>query len=309
MAVISTGNFAKFLWPGINAIYGMNYKDWKTEYTEIFDTFKSDKAWEEDVGVSSFGLAIQKGEGAPVTYDTQMQGFITRYTHAEYALGFVITRNMVEDDQYGKIGNQRAKALSRSMRQTKETLGANVLNRAFNTSYTGGDGSTLVASAGGGGSSTHSNIAGGTWTNGPSAAVDISEAALEQSVIDMGKWLDDRGLKIATRPQKLIVPIDLDFDANKIMKTEYQVDTANNTVNLVRSRFPSGITINHWLTDTDAWFIKTDFGGEGLKYFERRADSFDMDNDFDTDNAKFKAVSRYSFGWTDPRCIYGSPGA
>ena len=299
---ITTGNFAKFLWPGLNKIYGLNYKDWKTEYTEIFETFKSEKAWEEDVGVSSFGLAIQKAEGAAVQYDTQQQGFITRYTHTEYALGFIITKNMVADDQYGKIGNQRAKALSRSVRQTKETVGANVLNRAFNSSYTGGDGSALAVS-------NHANVAGGTWSNIPSNAVDISEAALEQSVIDMGKWLDDRGLKIATRPSKLVVPIDLDFEANKILKTEYQVDTANNTVNLVRSRFPAGLTINHWLTDTDAWFIKTDFGGEGLKHFERAADSFDMDNDFDTSNAKFKAESRYSFGWTDPRCIYASAGA
>ena len=209
---------------------------------------------------------------------------------------------MVEDDQYGKIGSQRAKALARSMRQTKETVAANVLNRAFNSSYLGGDGKSLAAS-------DHPNVAGGTWSNIPSTAVDISEAALEQAVIDMGKWLDDRGLKIATRPSKLIIPIDLDFEANKIMKTEYEVGTANNTVNLVRSRFPAGVVINHWLTDTDAWFIKSDFGGEGLKYFERRADSFDMDNDFDTDNAKFKAVSRYSFGWTDPRCIYASAGA
>lgn len=302
MAIITTGNFAKMLWPGLNAIYGMNYKDWKTEYTEIFDTHKSDKAWEEDLGVSSFGLAIQKGEGMPVTYDTQMQGFVTRYTHAEYALGFIITKNMVADDQYGKIGPQRAKALARSMRQTKETIGANVLNRAFNTSYVGGDGKALAVS-------DHPNVAGGTWSNVPSTAVDVSEAAFEQAVIDMGKWTDDRGLKIATRPSKVIIPLDLDFETNKIMKTEYEVGTANNTVNLVRSRFPAGVVVNHWLTDTDAWFIKTDFGGEGLKYFERAADSFDMDNDFDTSNAKFKAEARYSFGWTDARAIYASQGA
>lgn len=302
MAIMTTGNFAKMLWPGLNAIYGLNYKDWKTEYTDIFDSNKSDKAWEEELGVSSFGLAIQKGEGTPVTYDTQMQGFLTRYTHAEYALGFIITRNMVEDDQYGKIGGQRAKALARSMRQTKETVAANVLNRAFNTAFTGGDGKALAVS-------DHPNVAGGTWSNVPSTPVDISEAALEQAVIDMGKWLDDRGLKIATRPSKIIIPLDLDFETNKIMKTEYEVGTANNTVNLVRSRFPAGVAINHWLTDTDAYFIKSDFGGEGLKYFERRADSFDMDNDFDTSNAKFKAESRYSFGWTDARAVYASAGA
>jgi hypothetical protein len=195
------------------------------------------------------------------------------------------------------------------MRQTKETVGANVLNRAFNTSYTGGDGATLIASAGGGGSTSHVNVAGGTWTNGPATAVDISETALEQAVIDMGSWTDDRGLKIAVRPSKLILPINLEFEAAKILKTEYEVGSANNTVNIVRSRFPGGMAVNHYLTDTDAWFIKTDFGGEGMKYFERRADSFDMDNDFDTSNAKFKAEARYSFGWTDPRAMYGSPGA
>lgn len=302
MAIMTTGNFAKMLWPGLNAIYGLSYKEFKTEYTDIFDTFKSDKAWEEELGVSSFGLAIQKGEGLPVQYDTQMQGFITRYTHAEYGLGFIITRNMVDDDQYGKIGSQRAKALARSMRQTKETVGANVLNRAFNTSYTGGDAKALAVS-------DHPNVAGGTWSNIPSTTVDISESALEQAVIDMGKWVDDRGLKIAVRPSKIIIPLDLDFETNKIMKTEYEVGTNNNTVNLVRSRFPAGVAVNHYLTDTDAWFIKSDFGGEGLKYFERRADSFDMDNDFDTSNAKFKAESRYVFGWTDPRAVYASAGA
>ncbi len=306
---ITTGNFAKALWPGVNSWYGQAYTDFKTEYTDIFTTHKSKRAWEEDVLVSSFGLAFQKAEGAAVQYDTERQGFTTRYTHTEFALGFIITKNMVADDLYGIVGPRRSKGLARSLRLTKETVGANVLNRAFNTSYVGGDASTLIASAGGGGSTTHPNVAGGTWTNGPATAVDISEAALEQAIIDMGKWTDDRGLKIAVRPKKIVVPVDLDFDVNKIMKTEYQVDTANNTVNLVRSRFPGGVAINHYLTDTDAWFILTSEDQNGMKYFERAADSFDMDNDFDTSNAKFKAEGRYSFGWTDPRCIYGSPGA
>ncbi len=309
MAIITTGNFAKALWPGVNQWYGESYSDFKTEYTDIFNTFKSKRAWEEDVLVSSFGLASQLTEGSAVTYDTERQGWTTRYAMVEFATGFIITKNMVADDLYGIVGPRRSKGLARAMRQTKETIGANVLNRAFSTSYLGGDGSSLVASAGGGGSSTHANISGGTWTNGPSAAVDISEAALEQAVIDMGKWTDDRGLKIAVRPKKIVVPVDLDFEANKIMKTEYQVDTANNTVNLVRSRFPGGVAINHYLTDTDAWFILTSEDSNGLKYWERAADAFDMDNDFDTSNAKFKATGRYSFGWTDPRAIYGSPGA
>src|SRR3990167_8017045 len=179
MAIITTGSFAKALWPGVNAWYGKAYNDYKTEYTDIFTTKKSRKAWEEDVGTSSFGLAMLKGEGSPIQNDSEQQGFVTRYTHAEYGLGFIITRNMVEDDLYDVVGERKAKALARSMRQTKETIGANVLNRAFNSSYTGGDGSSLVASAGGGGSSTHPNIAGGTWTNGVSVATDVSEAAFE----------------------------------------------------------------------------------------------------------------------------------
>ena len=299
---ITTGNFAKALWPGVNSWYGQSYNDFKTEYTDVFTTHKSKRAWEEDVLVSSFGLAFQKNEGAAVQYDTERQGFTTRYTHVEYALGLVITKNMVADDLYGIVGPRRSKALARSLRQTKETVAANVLNRAFTSGYTGGDGSILCVSS-------HANVAGGTWSNVISTAADISEAALEQAVIDMGKWTDDRGLKIAVRPKKIVVPVDLDFDVNKIMKTEYQVDTANNTVNLVRSRFPSGVAINHYLTDTDAWFILTSEDQNGLKHFERAADSFDMDNDFDTSNAKFKAESRYSFGWTDPRAIYGSAGA
>ena len=299
---ITTGNFAKALWPGVNSWYGQSYNDFKTEYTDIFSTHKSKRAWEEDVLVSSFGLAFQKQEGAPVQYDTERQGFTTRYTHVEYALGFVITKNMVADDLYGIVGPRRSKALARSLRQTKETVAANVLNRAFTSGYTGGDGSILCVS-------THANVAGGTWSNVLSTPADISEAALEQATIDIGKWTDDRGLKIAVRPKKIVVPVDLDFDVNKIMKTEYEVGTANNTVNLVRSRFPAGVAINHYLTDTDAWFILTSEDSNGLKHFERAADSFDMDNDFDTSNAKFKAESRYSFGWTDPRAIYGSAGA
>lgn len=301
MTIITTGNFAKALWPGVNAWYGKAYNDYPVEYTKLFDTFKSRKAWEEDVFVSGFGLAQQKGEGASIAYDSMQQGFITRYTHVEYALGFIITRNMVEDDQYDVIGSAKAKALARSMRQTKEIIAANVYNRAFNSSYVGSDSVSL-------GSASHVNVAGGTWSNMPSVAVDISEAALEQAIIDIAKYTDDRGLKIAYKPEALIVPVDLWAEADKILKTEYQVDTANNTVNVVRSRFPMGATISHYLTDTDAWFVRTDVDN-GMKYFERRADSFDADNDWDTDNAKYKATARYSFGWSDPRCMYLSAGA
>lgn len=299
--VINTGNFGKALWPGINAWYGDAYKEFPVEWTEIFSQNTSRKAFEEDVGASYFGLAVQTGEGQSVSYDGALQGFIDRYVHVKYGLGFIITKEMVEDDLYDVIGSKRAKALAFSMRQTKEIVGANILNRAFNTSYTYGDGKALIVN-------DHPNIAGGTWSNVMATASDLSEAALEQAVIDLGKYTNDRGLKIAVRPKKLLVPIDVMFDADKILKTEYEVGTANNTVNVIRSRFPGGAVVNHYLTDTDAWFIITDIP-DGLKYFERRGDSFAQDDDFDTDNAKFKATARYSFGCTDKRSIYGTPGA
>lgn len=298
---ITTGSFSKLLWPGLNAIYGKSYSDWKEEYSQFMSVHKSSKAWEEDLSVASFGLLTRRGQGAPIQYDTEHQGFLTRYTHAEYASGFKITKIMMEDDQYNMVGERKAKGLARAEKQTRETVSANVLNRAFNSSYVGGDGLELC-------SLLHINVTGGTWQNELTTAADISEASLEQACIDIGKWTDDRGLKIAAKPTKLIVPVDLDFEANKIMKTEYEVGTANNTVNIVRSRFPGGVLVSHYLTDTDAWFIKTDVE-HGLKFFERRAAQFETDNDWDTDNAKFKVSTRYSVGWSDPRGIYGSPGA
>lgn len=298
---ITTGSFSKALWPGVNKWYGDSYNEFNVEWTDIFEKYTSRKQWEEDMGFSGFGLAQQKGEGTSVTYDTAMQGFLDRYTHVQYGLGFVITKDMVEDDQYDVIGKKKASALAFSARQTKEVVAANILNRAFNTSYTYGDGKELC-------NATRPNMAGGTWSNIIAVAADISEAALEQAVIDLGKYTNDRGLRISVLPKRLIIPVDLDFEANKIMKTEYEVGTNANTVNIVRGRFPGGIHINHYLTDTDAWFIITDVK-DGMKYFERRADDFTMDDDFDTDNAKFKFTTRYSFGATDKRAIYGSAGA
>ena len=309
MSIINSGSFAKALWPGVNAWYGKAYSEYKQEWDKLFDQNKSSKAFEEDVGVSSFGLAVQKSEGAPISYDTERQGFVTRYQHVTYALGFIITREIMEDDQYSVVGQRKAKGLAFSMRQTKEIIAANVYNRAFNTSYTGGDGATLVASAGGGGSSSHPTIAGGTFTNGPSTALDLSEAALEQACIDIAGFTNDRGLLIAVRPKTLILPRQLVFEATRILKADGRVGTDNNDPNALKNlgSIPE-MVVNHYLTDTDAWFIRTDCP-EGMKYFERRGDSFDMDNDFDTENAKYKATARYSFGWTDPRGIYGSPGA
>lgn len=298
---INTGNFGKALWPGVNAWYGKAYAEWPTEWDKVFERKTSTKAYEEDVSVSSFGLAEQKGEGAPVSYDSESQGFLDRYTHATYALGFIITKEMYEDDQYSVTGERKAKGLAMSMRQTKETIAFNVLNRAFTAGYTFGDGKTLIAS-------DHPNKAGGTWSNQIAVAADISEAALEQAYIDIQKWTNDRGLRVAFRPQSIIIPVDLDFEVNKILKTEYEVGTNNNTVNVVRGRFPGGIIVSHWLTDTDAWFIKTNCPN-GLKLFERRPDTFTMDDDFDTDNAKYKATARYSVGCSDKHAIYGSAGA
>lgn len=298
---INTGSFGKALWPGVNAWYGKAYDEFPTEYDKIFNKKTSRKAYEEDMSISSFGLAVQKNEGNSVSMDTEQQGFLDRYTHVTYGLGFIITKELYEDDQYDVVGERKSKGLAMSMRQTKETIAANVLNRAFNSSYTFGDGVSLI-------NASHPNIAGGTWSNQIATAADISEAALEQACIDIQKYTNDRGLKIAVKPQKIIVPVDLDFETNKILKTEYEVGTNNNTVNLVRGRFPGGVYVNHYLTDTDAWFIITNVPN-GMTYFERRADTFTMDDDWDTDNAKYKATARYSFGCSDKRAIYGSAGA
>ena len=289
MSVINSGSFAKALWPGVNAWYGRAYDAYPEEYTKLFEKQTSNKAFEEDVGISSFGLAVQKSEGAPISYDSERQGFITRYQHAVYALGFIITREMMEDDQYDVIGKRKAEGLAFSMRQTKEVIGANVYNRAFNSSYTGGDGSSLIAS-------NHANIKGGTWSNQIATASDLSEAALEQACIDIAGFTNDAGLLIAVRPESLVIPRQLIFEAKRILGTDGRVGTDNNDLNAIKTlgSIPTVIT-NHFLTDTDAWFIRTNVQN-GLKYMERRADAFDMDNDWDTENAKFKDTARYSFG-------------
>ncbi len=302
MSVINSGSFAKALWPGVNAWYGKAYDEYPVEFKDLFDEFKSSKAFEEDVGISSFGLAVQKGEGAPISYDSERQAFITRYQHLVFALGFIITREIYEDDQYDVVGQRKAQGLAFSMRQTKEVTGANVYNRAFNASYTGGDGVSLI-------NASHPNIKGGTWSNQIATAADLSEASLEQACIDIAGFTNDAGLLIAVRPETLIIPRQLIFEAKRILGTEGRVGTDNNDLNAIKTLglIPKVVT-NHFLTDTDAWFIRTNVQ-HGMKYFERRADNFDMDNDFDTENAKFKATARYSFGWTDPRGLYGSAGA
>ena len=306
MGIITTSNFAKDLVPGVKTWFGQKYKEYPIEYLDIFEKGSSDKACEEEAGVTGFGLAAVKTEGAGIAYDEQEQGFVSRYTHVTYGLGFIITREMYEDGIAVTVALRRANALAFSIRQTKEIIAANVLNRAFTAAYTMGtnsDGKELCAT-------NHPNKSGGTWSNELAVAADLSEAALEQACIDIAAFTTDRGLKIAIMPQKLIIPTALEFDAMRILESIGQSGTANNDINALKAskKFPQGISVNHYLTDTDAWFIKTNCP-DGLKYMERRPDAFGTENDFDTENAKFKATFRGSFGWSDPRGIFGSPGA
>ena len=306
MGVITTNNFAKDLIPGVKTWFGQKYKEYPIEYLDIFEKMNSTRAFEEEVGVTGFGLAAIKNEGTGIAYDEQEQGFVSRYTHVTYGLGFIITREMYEDGIAVTVALRRASSLAFSIRQTKEIVGANILNRAFTAAYTMGsnsDGKELCAT-------DHPNKAGGTWRNELSTPADLSESALEQACIDIAGFTTDKGLTIAIRPKALIIPQALEFDAYRILESIGQSGTANNDINALRSsgKFPQGIMVNHYLTDTDAWFIKTDCP-DGLKYLERRADSFGTENDFDTENAKFKATFRGSFGWSDPRGIFGSPGA
>jgi hypothetical protein len=297
---IDSGSFAKLLYPGLNAIYGKDYVEYPVEYTALFDTFSSSRAYEEDIGVVGLGLAQQKPDGGAVSYDEEEQAFITRYAHSVWALGFIITREMYEDDQYGYIGRRKASALAFSARQTKEIVLANIYNRAFDPNYTGGDGVSLCNSA-------HPNWSGGTWSNIPSVAADLTEASLEQAMIDISNWTNDRGLRIAVMAKSLHIPMALKYEAERLLMTPYRVGTADNDINTIKGMFPGGAIVNHYFTDSNAWFIRTNVK-EGMKYFQRRGMEFTIDNDFDTENAKFKYTERYSAGWTDPKAVYGSQG-
>src|SRR3990167_958281 len=303
MAIITTGNFAKALYPGVNSWFGKGYTEYVPEWPGLFESYISRRNYEEDVFITSFGLASVKPEGEAVTYDSERQGFITRYTHVVYALGFLVTREAVEDDLYDIVAARKATGLAFSMRQTKETVASNIYNRAFNSSYTGGDGLELCSTA-------HVNVAGGTWANELTTAADLSESALEQACIDISKWTNDRGLKIAVMPKSLVIPTDLQFEAERILKTPYRPGTADRDINALyqMSKIPGGYHVNHYLTDADAWFLRTNLPEDGMKHYQRRPLRFAVDNDFDTENAKFKADERYVFGWTDPRALFGSQG-
>lgn len=304
MSVINSGLFPKALTEGLNMWFGQKYKEIEPICTKIYDSFTSNKQWEEDVGISGFGLAQAVAEGSPVPYDTAQMGFVTRYTHISYKLGFILTREMRDDNRYTEIGLKNAGAMARSFRQTKEVVAHSLLNLGFagGSNPTYGDGKTMLAS-------DHPNVAGGTWSNILSVASDLSEAALEQAHTDIRLLTDDKGLRANIMARTLIIPSQLKWEADRLLKSEYRVGTSNNDVNVMANGYlPGGIIESPYLTDPDAWFIKTDCP-EGLKYFSKVAVEFKDDGDFDTDNAKFKGYERYSFGITDPRAIFGSPGA
>ncbi len=300
--IITTGNHPKALWPGIKAWWGRVYDEHVTEYTDIFDVESSSRAYEEDVEVTGFGLAPVKAEGAGVSYDSETQSTVSRYTHVAYASGYIVTYEELQDNLYEMVSKRRSQALAFSMRQTKETVGANTLNNGFDSNFPGGDTKELFAT-------DHGNL-GGDQSNELSTAADLSEASLEDLVIDIMGATNNRGLKISLMPRKLIVPRQLWFEANRIVNSVLQNDTANNAVNVLKATnaIPQGICVNHYLTDTDAWFLKTN-APRGLIGYDREKMSFTTDNDFDTSNAKAKAYERYSFKWTDWRGAYASPGA
>ena len=299
---ISRSQLVKELEPGLNALFGLEYKQYENQHTEIFDTENSDRAFEEEVMLSGFANAEVKPEGSGVTYDNAQETFTARYTHETIALAFSITEEAIEDNLYDRLASRYTKALARSMANTKQVKAANVLNNAFNSSFAGGDGKELCAT-------DHPTIA-GTFSNELATSADLNETSLEQALIDIAAFTDERGLKVAARGMKLIIPSELQFTAERLMKSSQRVGTADNDINAIGSMgmIPQGYVVNNYLTDTDAFFIKTDVPN-GLKMFVRSPISTKMEGDFDTGNVRYKARERYSFGFSDPRGIYGSPGA
>ena len=300
--IITTASHPKALWPGIKAWWGQVYDEHPEEYSKLFDSDTSRQNYEEDVQLTGFGLAPVKPEGSGVAYDSEIQGFTTRYTHVAYALGYIVTKEELDDNLYEQVSRRRAAALAMSFRQTKENIGANIYNRAFNSTYVGGDGVSLCNTA-------HPNTSGGTFANTPTVAADLSEASLEDALTALMGFQNDRGLLINVMPRSLIVARQNWWNANRILKSAYTPSTANNAVNVLvaTNALPEGIVMNHYLTSPNAWFVRTNIQN-GLKYYSRVGIQFDQDNDFDTMNAKAKGYERYSFGWTDPRAIYGVNG-
>jgi len=299
---ISRGQLVKELEPGLNALFGLEYNNYANEHAEIFDTENSDRAFEEEVMLSGFANAPIKAEGTSISFDSAQETFTARYTHETLALAFAITEEAIEDNLYDRLASRYTKALARSMANTKQVKAANVLNNAFSSSSAGGDGKELCA--------TDHPIASGTDRNELSTAADLNETSLEQSLIDIAAMTDERGLKIAARGVKMVIPSALQFTAERLMKSAGRTGTADNDINAVVSKgmIPQGYVVNHYLTDTDAFFIKTDVPN-GLKHFVRAPMKTAMEGDFTTGNVRYKARERYSFGFSDWRGIFGSPGA
>ena len=305
MIVITTGSIPKALWPGVKGWWGMNYTSHDLEYLDLFEKTTSEQAYEEYVQVTDFPLAPVKAQGSATTYAGHQQGFTTRVTNIQYGLGFIVTYEELKNNLYMKVAKRRTASLAFSFRTTKETVGANLYNRAFSSSYTFGDGKELLAT-------DHPNTSGGTWSNELAVAADFSQAALEDLIIQIMGATTDSGHAFALKPQCLIVPRQLWFEANRVVKSVLQSDTANNAINVIQSTnaLPQGIKMNHYLTDADAWFVRTNIPKEsGLIYQEREAMVFDTDNDFDTKNFKAKGYEDYAFSVVDPRALYGSAGS
>ena len=299
---ITTGNWAQALYPGIRKWFDDSPTKLDTMYTEMFDRVDSKRAYEETRGKSNFGYAAIKPQGSAVAYDVSQQGFLTRITNTTVGLGFIVTREMREDDLYGVVAKEGSESLRESMDATKETIAANIYNRAETGGYTGGDGDVLL-------STTHDNVSGGTYSNRLTTAAALSEASLEQAGIDIMKLQNDRGLRIKIIPNKLILPVDLGFEAERILNTQQRVATADNDLNAIKKQglLPGGFITNPYITNASNWFIRTNV--PGMICQERRAMEVTMDNDHDTENAKYKATARYAFGWDNPRSLFGSSPA
>ena len=298
---INRAQLAKELEPGLNALFGMEYSRYENEHAEIFDQESSDRAFEEEVMLVGFGEAAVKQEGSAVQFDTAQESFTARYSHETVALAFSLTEEAVEDNLYDTLSARYTRSLARSMAYTKQTKAANILNNAFSTA--GGDGVSLVNTA-------PPTALGGTFSNRSSTDADLNETSLEQAMIDIAGFIDERGLKIAMQGRKLIIPVNIQFVADRILNSTLRVGTSDNDINALRNMgmLPDGYTINHYLSDTDAYFVKTD-ATNGFKHFVRAPLTTGMEGDFDTGNMRYKARERYSFGFSDPRCVYGSQGS
>ena len=300
---ISRAQLLKELLPGLNALFGLEYARYGEEHKEIYETETSERSFEEETKLSGFSAAPVKNEGSAIAYDNAQEAWSTRYTHETIALGFSITEEAIEDNLYDSLSARYTKSLARAMAYTKQVKAAAVLNNGFSSSYPGGDGVSLF-------NASHPLISGGTNSNTPSTQVDLNETSLEAAVIQIAAWTDERGLLIAAKPKKLIVPPALMFTAKRLLDTELRVATADNDINALKQMgaIPEGYTVNHFLTDSNAWFLTTDVPN-GMKHFVRTALQNSMDGDFDTGNVRYKARERYSFGWSDPLGMWGSSGS